>query len=194
MKIESQHLLLIILLTLTPLVTFDSVAQTSRDCKIEYPYVEKQSHPELIITEIEKVYVYTKIHFYYKNPYDSNGGVTFSKDTYLRTSKGKLYNLKSSIGIPLSPEIHYFNKKGEAINFCLIFPALPNDVKSFSIYEPCNNGFTFQNIELRSDFQGYIKKCNHMAKMFKTLENNPINKQTKISRKKLKKDPNFKIE
>lgn len=157
------------------------------------PYVERQSHPYLIMTEIDKMADCTKIYFYYKNPYDSYSWVNFSKDTYLQTINGKKYNVISSVGIPLSPNQHNFNKKGEHVTFCLVFPALPNDVDCFSLCEPVSDGFTFHNVKLVTDHQSYAIRWDNMEALF--MKKTPSGKSSiGTTKKKLKKDPNFKID
>lgn len=170
---------------------------------IEYPYVERQSHPYLIMTKIEKLFNCTKIYFYYRTPYEYSSWMNFNKDTFLRTSDGEKYDIISSEGIPLSPDVYNFNKIGESVNFCLTFPKIPNNIKSFTLCEPTLDGFFFYNVEFRSDFKSYLAKCNGMNTFFNgkiqvevqehKKENTPQKTKTTI-RKKLKKDPNFKID
>ena len=89
------------------------------------------------------------------------------------------------------------------MNFCLTFPKIPNNIKSFTLCEPTLDGFFFYNVEFRSDFKSYLAKCNGMNTFFNgkiqvevqehKKENTPQKTKTTI-RKKLKKDPNFKID
>lgn len=165
--------------------------QNIKEETIEYPYVERQSSPNIIMMKIEKLYECTKIYFYYKNPFESSGWssgwVNFNKNTFLLTPDGKKYKILSSEGIPLSPEMYRFKNKGESVTFCLIFPPLPNSCNSFSLSESVYDGFSFNNVELRSDFDGYLKRWNY-------LEEKRPSKSNRTLRKKLKKDPNFKID
>lgn len=155
---------------------------------VEYPYVEEQNSSYLIITTIKKLKDYTIIYFHYKNPNEGAGWMEISKDIYLKTIDGKKYNVISSTGISLSPDGFRFEKQGESINFCLVFPKLPNDVEVFSIYEPGYGGFSFDNVKLITDYQAYTTRYNNMEKLLKKSIS------VKTTKKKLKKDPNFKID
>ena len=159
---------------------------------IEFPYVEKQSHPYIIISKIEKLNDITILHFSYKKPYDSYGLINLSKKIYIRTSDGKKYDVLHILNIPITNE---FRKKGEFVSFTMIFPKLPDYVKCFSIYDPElfyeGKELIFHNIMLRSDYKEYLKKWNNMENYFK--EKASSNTKSTM-RKKLKKDPNFKID
>ena len=164
---------------------------------IEYPYVERQSRPYLIMMKIEKLFDCTKIYFQYRAP--RVGWMNFSKKTYIQTPNGQEYNVLYSEGIPLSPDVYNFNRIGESVDFCLIFPKLPDYVDSFTLSEPTSDGFFFYNVGLHSDFKGYLKKCDNMNAFFNEnkqydVQENTIPKKRTTSRKKLKKDPNFKID
>lgn len=162
---------------------------------IEYPYVERQSHPYIIITKIERLADCTKIYFNYKTPYKNGGWMSFNKNTYIRTLNGDKYDILYSEGIPLLPDAYNFKKLGQSVAFCLVFPKLPNDVNIFSLYEPVSNGFIFYNVKLHSDYERYLKKCDDMELYFKGIDKNKTSsKVPKANRKKLKKNPNFKID
>ena len=164
---------------------------------IENPYVESQSSTYIILMKIEKLIDCTKIYFYYRTP--RMGWMNFSKNTYIQTLDGKKYKVLKSEGIPLAPDVYNFNKKGESMTFCLTFPKLPDYINSFSLYEPTADGFSFNNIELRPDYINFRSKWDNMENYFKgniqkPKKENTIKKPNNAVKKKLTKDPNFKIE
>ena len=170
---------------------------TFKEVTIENPYVESQSSAYIILMKIEKLIDCTKIYFYYKTP--RMGWINFSKNTYIQTLDGKKYKVLKSEGIPLSPDVYNFNKKGETVTFCLTFPKLPDYINSFSLYEPIADGFSFNNVELRTDYINYRTKWDNMENYFngnnqKHKQENAVKKSNNTVKKKLKKDPNFKIE
>ena len=104
--------------------------------------------------------------------------------------------------------IYDFNKKRlqfeglfqrPPVTFCLTFPKLPDYINSFSLYEPTADGFSFNNVELRTDYINYRIKWDNMENYFngnnqKHKQENAVKKSNNTVKKKLKKDPNFKIE
>lgn len=165
-----------------------------REETIEYPYVEKQSHPYLIIMKIDKFIDGTIIYFTYKKPYDGNGLINLSNDIYLRASDGKKYDMLKIVGVPFTDE---YTKRGTPLSFSMIFPRLPNNIDCFSLYQPSlfydAKGLVFHNIKLRSDYDGYLRKWNDLEFYFRNTSQKKIQYQNR-SRKQLMKDPNFKID
>lgn len=166
---------------------------------IEYPHVERQSCPYLVLMKIEKLFDCTKFYFNYRAP--RTGWINFSQKTYIQSSDGEKYYVLKSEGIPLSPDVYNLSRIGESVDFCLTFPTLPIHVNRLTLCEPTSDGFLFYNVELRSNFNAYLVKCNEMKAYFNENKQVDVNNQKKdnisqktIVRKKLKKDPNFKID
>ena len=161
---------------------------------IQYPYVESQSHPYLIIKKIDKLNDSTIIYFTYKKPYDSYNIINLSKKIYIRTLDGNKYDIINVVGVPTTNE---FVQKGYSLSFYMVFPRLSNDVVCFSLYQSDlfydAKGLAFHNIKLHSDYNGFLKKMNDMDLYFKNTSQKKTPYQN-TNRKKLKKNPNFKIE
>lgn len=169
---------IIIVLVLLTIIPSKSDAITNK--KIENPYVEKQSHSNLIICGIEINKEDTRIYFKYKRN-NNVDWINFSGNTYLVTTKGqdfRRYKVKESKGIPLSPNKHYFSMAENSVSFCLIFPNIDDNIDYINLYEDVEGGFKFYKIKLYSR----IKEHNNQKKVFSP------------ARRILKKDPNFRIE
>ena len=167
---------------------------TFKGLTIEYPYVEKQSHPFIIISKIDRLVDSTIIYFTYKKPYDSYNIINLSKKIYIRTLDGNKYDIINVVGVPTTNE---FVQKGYSLSFYMVFPRLSNDVICFSLYQSDlfydAKGLTFHNIKFHSDYNGFLKKMNDMDLYFKNTSQKKTPYQN-TNRKKLKKNPNFKIE
>lgn len=168
--------------------------QNFKEETIEYPYVGRQSHPYIVIKKIDRLFNCTKIYLYYRTPYETLSWITFSKDTYLQTLNGEKYKILYSNGIPLSPEHYNFEYLGEGVSFCLVFPKLSSEINCFTLYEPVNDGFNFYDVKLHSDYERYLATMNNMDNFFKRKKQATTSKKQHTVKKRLKKDPNFKID
>jgi hypothetical protein len=105
----------------------------------EYPSFSLTSHPTLELMSIEKWEDQTVVNIRVKNERIS-GSFCFDKESFLQHSLGteewKLVSLK---GIPACPEQHRFRSIGEVLDFSLVFPALPDEVKYIDLVESCED-------------------------------------------------------
>lgn len=188
---------------------YSKEVKIKEEVKIEYPYVVRQFSPYIIMTKIEKLIDCTKIHLYYRTP--KVGWLNINNKIYIQTPNGTKYNLLHPDSIPK----HYFHKIGESVIFCLNFPKLSNDVDSFVLSESTTDEFFF-HVELRSDFKSYIARCSNMKLYFnenddeiqeygeeekqgieevpKNIKESTLKQTKKTVKKKLEKDPNFRID
>ena len=83
-----------------------------------------------------------------KGVYADGSWVNIYPTTYLVNNKQKL-PLVHAENIPMSPQMHIFNKPAELKQFILIFPSIPKDWESFSLLENCGDheGFVVDNIK-----------------------------------------------
>ena len=107
---------------------------------------------------------------------------------------GEKYKILYSNGIPLSPEHYNFEYLGEGVSFCLVFPKLSSEINCFTLYEPVNDGFNFYDVKLHSDYERYLATMNNMDNFFKRKKQATTSKKQHTVKKRLKKDPNFKID
>jgi tetratricopeptide (TPR) repeat protein len=116
---------------------------------IDLPVVNAKSHKTLVIDKIEKNPAQTVFYLSVTNEIES-GDAWFcaDKQIYLKESKGdRMYFMEQSQGIPNCPESHKFTKVGEILEFKLIFPPLPIDLKEIDMIENCSdNCFYFYGI------------------------------------------------
>ena len=62
---------------------------------------------------------------------------------------GVSYGLKRADGIALSPNVTYFSSPNETKTFSLIFPAIPQDTKSFDFIESSDSEWRIYGISLK---------------------------------------------
>jgi len=105
----------------------------------EKPSFSLTSHPTLEILSIEKWEDQTVVNIRVKNQRIS-GSFCFDKETFLTNSLGtEEWKLTSMEGIPACPDQHHFKSIGEVLDFSLVFPALPGEVKYIDLREGCED-------------------------------------------------------
>lgn len=100
------------------------------------------------ITKVELSKSYTKVYIHYVNNYASGGWCSINPDTYIQGPSGNQFKLVKADNIPLSPNKHSFRFPGEALDFCLEFPALTycHDIRCFKLVEPGDSPWKFYEI------------------------------------------------
>ena len=103
------------------------------------PSFSLSSHPTLEILSIEKWEDQTVVNIRVKNQRIS-GRFCFDKETFLVNSLGsEEWKLTSMDGIPACPDQHRFKSIGEVLDFSLVFPAIPDEVKYIDLREGCGD-------------------------------------------------------
>jgi hypothetical protein len=103
------------------------------------PSFSLTSHPTLEIVSIEKWEDQTVVNLRVKNQRIS-GSFCIDKETFLLNPLGtEEWKLTSMDGIPACPEQHSFKSIGEVLDFSLIFPAIPDEVKYLDLHEGCDD-------------------------------------------------------
>lgn len=104
--------------------------------------------PELLATADETQSTIVHCIYYSSKLYINGGWVHIWKSTYLQNNLSKeKVQLLHALNIPIAPEKHYFNRKGEYFPFTLIFPKLPSAWLSFDLVEVSDaGGFCVRNI------------------------------------------------
>jgi len=105
----------------------------------ERPSFSLSSHPTLEILNIEKWEDQTVVNIRVKNQRIS-GSFCFDKETFLVNSLGtEEWKLTAMDGIPACPDRHNFKSIGEVLDFSLVFPAVPDEVKYIDLREGCED-------------------------------------------------------
>ena len=105
----------------------------------EKPSFSLTSHPTLEIISIEKWEDQTVLNIRVKNQRIS-GSFCFDKETFLLNSLGnEEWKLTSMDGIPACPDQHRFKSIGEVLDFSLVFPAIPDEIKYIDLHEGCED-------------------------------------------------------
>ena len=103
------------------------------------PSFSLSSHPTLEIMSIEKWEDQTVVNIRVKNQRIS-GSFCFDKESFLVNSLGsEEWKLTSMDGIPACPDQHHFKSIGEVLNFSLVFPAIPDEIKYIDLREGCED-------------------------------------------------------
>jgi hypothetical protein len=103
------------------------------------PSFSLSSHPTLEIMSIEKWEDQTVVNIRVKNQRIS-GRFCFDKETFLVNSLGsEEWKLTSMDGIPACPDQYRFKSIGEVLDFSLVFPAIPDEVKYIDLREGCED-------------------------------------------------------
>ncbi len=94
---------------------------------------------------------FTIIHCRYKSKpiYVDGGWVNIWPTTYLTNHDPKCtFKLLQAYNIPIAPDKHIFQQKGQVLIFTLFFPALPKDWDQFDLIEKTgdSNGFMVSRI------------------------------------------------
>jgi hypothetical protein len=95
---------------------------------------------------------YTRIDFNYRSSdeYINGGWIQMERNSFIRdTLTKRTYPLLFALNIPIAPQKHHFQRKGQAHTYTLVFPALPKSTKSIDIIEKEAPGtyFNYYNIE-----------------------------------------------
>jgi hypothetical protein len=105
----------------------------------EKPSFSLSSHPTLEIMSIEIWEDQTVVNIRVKNQRIS-GSFCFDKETFLLNSLGtEEWKLTAMDGIPACPDQHSFKSIGEVLDFSLVFPAIPDEVKYIDLKEGCED-------------------------------------------------------
>jgi len=105
--------------------------------------------PYDLVSEYEEA-AFTYLHCTYTTSpkYDNGWWVNIHRECYLTSivSKDELLMI-NAIGIPLSPDRHYLQRRGDSITFTLIFPAIP---KNWILFDLEERGATTPTIRTRN--------------------------------------------
>lgn len=105
----------------------------------EKPSFSLTSHPTLEIASIEKWEDQTVLNIRVKNQRLS-GSFCFDMKSYIVNSLGtEEWKLTAMDGIPACPDQHRFKSIGEVLDFSLVFPAIPDEVKYIDLREGCED-------------------------------------------------------
>ena len=105
----------------------------------EKPSFSLTSHPTLEITNIEKWEDQTVLNIRVKNQRLS-GSFCFDRQSFIVNSLGtEEWKLTALDGIPACPDQHRFKSIGEVLDFSLVFPAIPDEVKYIDLREGCED-------------------------------------------------------
>ncbi|TSA38734.1 MAG: hypothetical protein D4R64_01980 [Porphyromonadaceae bacterium] len=159
------------------------------------PVVNIKSHKTLTIEKIEFSENQTLIFLSIENQ-KTEGEAWFCADEkiYIKNTQGtEMYYMTKSEGIPTCPEKYKFNKPGEVLQFKLIFPKIPANIKEIDIVENCtDNCFYFygvildaaQNADIKLFEKGVTlytnKKLDEAVKCFLELTANINDKKSNI--------------
>ena len=103
------------------------------------PSFSLSSHPTLELVSVEKWEDQTVLNLRVKNQRIS-GSFCIDKETFLLNSLGnEEWKLTSMDGIPACPDQHLFKSIGEVLDFSLVFPAIPDEVKYIDLLEGCED-------------------------------------------------------
>jgi hypothetical protein len=103
------------------------------------PSFSLNSHPTLELLSIVKWEDQTVVNIRIKNERIS-GSFCMDKETYLVHSLGtEEWKMTSMEGIPACPDQYRFKSIGEVLDFSLIFPAIPDEVKYIDLMERCED-------------------------------------------------------
>ncbi len=103
------------------------------------PSFSLTSHPTLEISSVEKWEDQTVINVSVKNQRIS-GSFCIDGETFLLNSLGtEEWKMTSMDGIPACPDEYRFKSIGEVLEFSLVFPAIPDEVKYIDLLEKCED-------------------------------------------------------
>ncbi len=103
------------------------------------PSFSLTSHPTLEIMSIEIWEDQTVLNIRVKNQRIS-GSFCIDKETFLLDPLGtEEWKLTSMDGIPACPDQHSFKSIGEVLEFSLVFPAIPDEIKYIDLHEGCED-------------------------------------------------------
>lgn len=89
----------------------------------------------------------TRVEFEYINTVYNRFNV--ERGTYIKASGSNKLAFTRAENIAIAPSNSTFEKSGEILKFALIFPAIPQKAKSFTIAEPDKKGWKFKDIKVQ---------------------------------------------
>jgi hypothetical protein len=113
------------------------------------------TNPELVRILLHPEF--TKVDFGYSahEIYKRGGWIRMSPDTFIEVIETKKrYVLKTSEGIPIAPEHHYFESKKDWCYYSLLFPPIPLKDCTINIVEIENgisNDFNYYGIDIKME-------------------------------------------
>lgn len=125
----------------------------------EHPNFSLNSHPTLEIQSVERWEDRTVVNLSIKNERIS-GTFCIDSNTVLRNSLGdEEYPLLHMEGIPACPLVHRFRSIGERIDFSLVFPPVPEEIRYLDLLENCSeNCVSIKYILLDEDLNARINE------------------------------------
>ena len=130
----------------------ESIGKIPKEPQKFYNPERQNPSKALRVTSIEATELFTRIDFHYQSSrmYINGGWIQINGGAYIQpVNTSQNYGLVQTIGIPMAPLKHYFNRQGEDYAYSLIFPALPKNNKKINIIENDNPGsyFNFYGID-----------------------------------------------
>ena len=124
-----------------------TIKNTTSDVKTVF-YPQNGRNGNTTITKVELSSTRIKVYFHYVNEYDSEGWCAVNPNTYILGPYGDRQKLLNASNIPLLPEKHKFDYKGQTLDFVLEFPSLlfATEIKYFNLVEPDGSNWVFNNI------------------------------------------------
>lgn len=104
------------------------------------------------VKSIEATEEYTRIDFIYRSSmiYINGGWIQMAQGAYIQpVGSKKRYGLIKAIGIPITPQKHYFTRQGEFHTYTLIYEAVPKNTSKIDIIEKKGGKdcFNFYNVD-----------------------------------------------
>jgi hypothetical protein len=114
------------------------------------PVIQSKTHPSL---RVDSVYTGDQTICYLSVVNENTEGNAWfcaDEDIILIENQSNIkHRMIRSEGIPICPDVHAFNTKGEVLAFQLVFPALENPIGEIDIIENCSdNCFTLKGVVL----------------------------------------------
>ena len=130
----------------------ESIGKIPKEPQKFYNPERQNPSKALRVTSIEATELFTRIDFHYQSSrmYINGGWIQIDGVAYIQlVNSSQIYGLVQTIGIPIAPLKHYFNRQGEDYAYSLIFPALPKNTKKINIIENDDAGsyFNFYGID-----------------------------------------------
>ena len=99
----------------------------------------KKQYSDAYVTTKNQTIVHCR--YMSKYEYGDGGWVSINPSTYLVSAEtAEKLLMEQAIGIPLSPECHYFDRPGQFMDFKLVFPEVPVHWKRFHLIEVEHSG------------------------------------------------------
>ena len=131
---------------------FDNFDYGRYDKVINYPQYKFYPTPYSIsdglrICKIALSQTETRVEFEFTNTVYNRFNV--ERGTYIKASGTNKLAFIRAENIAIAPSNSTFGKSGEILKFALIFPAIPQKAKSFTIAEPDKKGWKFKDIKIQ---------------------------------------------